>query len=96
MYGLGGKIVAIPNKRDELVTILIKGSRKMPGNKVYIVSKDNNDPNGVFVIEAWDSKESHQNSLKLESVQSAIAERKPLIANFESYTEITRIGGTGI
>ena len=96
MYGLCGKISALPNKRDELAELLLQGSKDMQGNLIYLVSKDNANSNDIFITEVWDSKESHQNSLQLESVQSAITKGKTLMTGFDSIAEFTPIGGNGI
>lgn len=96
MYGLIGKIISTDRKRDELIEILIDGSKNMPGNHIYIVSKDVANPNGIWITEVWDTKTSHQNSLKLESIKKAISKGKPMISTFEQSVEITPIGGMGL
>src|SRR5690606_36577216 len=73
MYGLIGKILAAPGKRDALIEILLEGTADMPGCLSYIVAKDTQDPNGIWITEVWDSEESHRASLSLPQVQAAIA-----------------------
>lgn len=96
MYGLIGKMIAKTGKRDELIDILISGIANMPGCLSYIVSKDTEDKNGIWVTEVWDNQESHQASLKLPSVQEAISRGKPLIEAFESHIETEPVGGQGL
>ena len=96
MYGLIGSMTAVEGKRDELIKILLDGVNDMPGCLSYIVAKDPNDANGIWITEVWDSKESHAASLKLPSVQAAIAKGKPLIAKFGSYNETEPMGGHGL
>ena len=96
MYGLIGSMIAVEGKRDELVRFLLEGVSGMPGCLSYIVAKDPKDANGIWITEVWDSKESHAASLKLPSVQAAIAKGKPLIAKFGSYNETEPIGGHGL
>ena len=96
MYGLIGSMIAVEGKRDDLVKILLEGVSGMPGCLSYIVAKDPKDANGIWITEVWDSKESHAASLKLPSVQAAIAKGKPLIAKFGSYNETEPIGGHGL
>lgn len=96
LYGLMGKMIAKPGQRDALIAILLEGSGSMPGCRSYIVAKDAKDENAIWVNEVWDSKESHAASLKLPSVQAAIAKGRPLIAGFDSYTETVPIGGVGL
>lgn len=96
MYGLIGSMTAVEGKRDELIKILLEGVNDMPGCLSYIVAKDPNDANGIWITEVWDSKDSHAASLKLPSVQAAIAKGKPLIAKFGSYNETEPVGGHGL
>lgn len=96
MYGLIGKITAKAGKRDELIKILLEGTKDMPGCLSYIISKDTEDENAIWVTEAWDSKESHKASLSLPSVKEAITRGRPLIAEFGEGTETEPIGGYGL
>ena len=96
MYGLIGKIIAFEGKRDELVHILVNGISGMPGCLSYIVAQDSSDPNSLWVTEVWESKEKHQASLSLPSVQEAITQGKPLIAGFGERFETIPVGGHDI
>ncbi|MBX3242886.1 MAG: antibiotic biosynthesis monooxygenase [Acidobacteria bacterium] len=96
MYGLIGKALAQPGKRDELIQILLEGTDKMPGCLSYVVAKDPKDDNAIWISEVWDSKESHAASLKLPSVQAAITKGKPLITGFGERFETEPIGGHGL
>lgn len=96
MYGVMGRMIAQPGKRDALIAILLEGSDSMPGCRSYIVAKDMKDENAIWVTEVWDRKESHAASLNLPSVQAAIGRGRPLIAGFDSYTETVPIGGVGL
>src|SRR4051794_1626171 len=78
MYGLISKIVAAPNRRGDLITILKESSREMPGCLSYVIAEDAADENGVWVTEIWDSEASHQTSLSLPAVKDAIGRAKPL------------------
>jgi len=69
MYGLIGKINTNSGQRDALIAILLEGTDKMPGCLSYIVAKDPADENAIWITEVWDSKTSHEASLKLPSVQ---------------------------
>jgi len=82
MYGLIGKIRAVPGQRDALASLLIQATSAMPGCLSYIVAADLIDPDALWVTEVWDSSTSHRASLNLPAVQQAIAKRKPLIAGF--------------
>lgn len=96
MYGIIGKMVAIEGKRDELISILLDGTKDMPGCLSYVLSKDLADPNSLWITEVWESQESHQASLSLEPVKQAIALGRPLIAGFGERFETMPVGGHGI
>jgi quinol monooxygenase YgiN len=96
MYGLIGKMKALPGKRDALIAILIEGVSSMPGCLSYIVAQDPADPDGIWVTEVWDSRDSHHASLSLPSVQQAISRGKPLIAGFGERFETMPVGGHGL
>lgn len=96
MYGLIGKIIAKDGRRDELIEILLEGSTEMPGCLSYIVAKDAQNENAIWVTEAWESKESHKKSLSLPSVKEAIGKGRPLIADFGEQIETEPAGGHGL
>jgi len=96
MYGLIGKMMAKPGQRDALVAILTADVSSMPGCLSYIVALDPKDADAIWITEAWDSQASHDNSLKLASVQAAIAKARPMIAGMEPGTVTTPVGGWGL
>ena len=96
MYGLIGKIIAVSGRRDELANILINGSREMPGCLSYVVAASLEEPDSLWVTEVWDAKTSHQASLTLPSVQTAIGLGRPLIAGFGERVETSPFGDFGL
>ena len=99
MYGLIGKMMAVPGRRDALIEILLEGTTgesAMPGCLSYVVAADATDPDALWVTEVWESEESHRGSLSLPSVQQAIARGRPLIAGFGERFVTTPVGGYGL
>jgi quinol monooxygenase YgiN len=96
MFGLISKISAVPGQRDALAAALLEGTTAMPGCRSYVIATDPQDPDGLWVTEVWDTRESHQASLALPAVQSAIAKGRPLIAGFGSRVETVPLGGHGL
>ena len=96
MYGLIGKMIAAEGKRDELIDILLEGTNEMPGCLSYIVSKDMNDKNAIWITEVWKDETSHKASLSLPQVQKAITKGKPIIAGFSDQTVTEPVGGQGL
>ena len=96
MYGMIARIKAQPGKRGELAAILLDGTGGMPGCLSYIVAEDAADPAALIVTEAWESKQSHDDSLKLPAVQAVLAKGRPLIAGFDRIAEMVPLGGLGL
>jgi quinol monooxygenase YgiN len=96
MYGLIGKMTTVPGKRDELAAILIESVSSMPGCLSYVVAKDGSDANALWITEVWDSEASHDASLALPSVNSAIGKGRPLIAGFGDRVVTIPVGGHGL
>ncbi len=78
-YGLIAQMLVAPENRDALVSILVEGTKDMPGCISYQVAKDAARADAIWVTELWADKDSHANSLKLPAVQAAIARGRPLI-----------------
>lgn len=96
MYGLIGKMLTHPGQRDALIDILLEGVHEMPGCLSYIIAHDPGDPNAIWITEVWDTHESHAASLKLPSVQQAIARGRAMIAGFGERYETGPVGGHGL
>ncbi|HWV59995.1 MAG TPA: putative quinol monooxygenase [Sphingopyxis sp.] len=91
-YGLLGQMMAVPGKRSELVAILTEATGEMPGNIAYLIGEDSANPDAIWIVELWNSKEAHAASLKLPAVQAAIAKGRPLIAGFGTRAEFKPVG----
>lgn len=84
MFGQINKIIAIAGKRDELIRLVMSGSQKLPGCRSYIVAKDANDSDVVWVTEVWDSADMHAASMDIPDVKASVGKAMPLIAGFET------------
>jgi len=97
MFGLIGKIVAIPGKREALLEVLLEASQSgMPGCLSYVIARDPSDDDAVWVTEVWEDAASHRASLGLPAVQATIARGRPLIANFAAQHVTEPVGGYGL
>jgi len=96
MYGLITKISSAPGQRDALAAILVEGTHAMPGCLSYVIASDPADGNALWITEVWETQASHQASLSLPAVQTAIAKGRPMIAGFGTRVETVPIGGHGI
>ena len=77
-----GTLGVKPGSRDEVVAILTRRNPQLEGAGclLYEVGTNAGEPDTVYVVELWTSAEAHQASLQLDSVQSAIAEARPLLS----------------
>jgi quinol monooxygenase YgiN len=96
MYGLIGKVTAVPGRRDVLAAILLKATREIPGCLSYVKARDRTDADALWITEVWEDRESHEVALTLPAVRAAIAEGRPLIAGFSDRVETLPLGGYGL
>jgi quinol monooxygenase YgiN len=95
MYGLIAKITALPGKREELIDLLKGSAYGMPGCLSYVVAEDSADENTVWVTELWDSKASHDASIKLPRVQDAASRAKAIVGRFERIAQTNPVWSAG-
>jgi quinol monooxygenase YgiN len=96
MFGLISKIKSVADQRDALIAILVQGTSAMPGCLSYVVARDAAEADAIWITEIWESRERHQASLSLPSVQQAIAKGRPLISGFAARYETQPVGGQGL
>ncbi|MCB0585591.1 MAG: antibiotic biosynthesis monooxygenase [Phaeodactylibacter sp.] len=99
-YGLYGKLNALPGKGNELAAILLEAAelvRNARGCNIYLIGKDANNADTIWVTEVWDSKEDHDESLKADAVRQLIGRAMPLLdGRPEGGTELEVLGGVGV
>lgn len=96
MYGLIGRMVAVAGQRETLIEILMNGVAGMPGCLSYVVARDPEHSDALWVTEVWVNALSHQASLALPAVQQAIQKGRPLIASMDAHTITEPVGGYGL
>jgi quinol monooxygenase YgiN len=96
MFGLIGSLRAAPGQRDALIAILLDGTAGMPGCLSYIVARDAEDDDLLWITEVWDAEASHQASLSRPQVQAAIAKARPILAGFGTRIVTAPVGGQGL
>ena len=99
LYGMHGRIRAQPGKGDDLETIMLAAADGLRGDAeclLYVVFRDDGDPDAVCVTEAWSTREAHDASLGRESVRAQIAQAMPLLAGPPDTTELRPVGGKGL
>jgi quinol monooxygenase YgiN len=96
-YGLHGKLKATNGNGDELASILNQASELVStakGCHLYMISKDTQKGDVIWVTEVWDTKEDHDRSLHLAGVRELISKAIPLLdGQPEKGLELEVIGG---
>jgi quinol monooxygenase YgiN len=99
-YGLYGKLQAQSGKGKELGEILLKAAKLMENAKgciLYLVNKEVGNADSIYIIEVWESKEDHDNSLKVPGVSELIKQALPILAEKPTGgTTLEVLGGKGI
>lgn len=100
MYLLHGKLTAKNGQSGELANILLEASKLVAtakGCKLYVISKELDEVNAVYVTEIWDSKEDHDHSLKVEGVKELIMKALPILdGQPKKGQEFEVLGGAGL
>ena len=99
-YGLTGKLLAQPGKRDDLIALLRRGATSMESEEIgclmYLICKASDDENGIWVHEMWTSKEAHDASLSVPAVREVIGQAMPIIAGMANQFEYEPVAGIGM
>lgn len=95
-YGLNGYLQAKQGHGDELADILLEAARGVSegyGCHVYLVSRDPQDRDRIWVTEVWESKQAHDDSLKTEATKALISEAMPIIAGAPQMGQVLEVVG---
>jgi quinol monooxygenase YgiN len=99
MFGMHGRFNAQPGHGEALAAILLEAADALRADErclLYVVSRDLDDPDAIWVTEAWTDREAHDASLQAPGVPEMIARARPLIAGMEGRAEFAPLGGKGV
>jgi quinol monooxygenase YgiN len=99
LYGMHTRIVAQPGHGDELAAILLEAASGLDANPdclLYVVSRAADDPESIWVTEAWTDRAAHAASLDDPAARALIAQARPIIASFADRAELRPEGGKGL
>lgn len=99
LFGLFGKLTAVPGKRDALAENLLKAADLMkgvPGCLLYVINTSDAEPDAVWVTEIWRDENAHGASLSMPGVRDLIQSTMPLLAGAPEGTRFRPIGGKGL
>ena len=60
MHAMIGRLRAQSGSRDELARRLVKDVADMPGCLTYLVTPDPDDPEAIWIAEAWITSDAHR------------------------------------
>ncbi len=97
-YGYIGSMRTRPQRRDEVIEILLSGADglRAAGCQLYAVATDAADDSVIWVTEIWDSAEQHDASLQLPETRAAIGQAMPMLTGEFTRQELTVVGGLGV
>jgi len=98
-YGLYTKLQAQAGKGKELGGILLKAAKLMEnakGCRLYIVNQGADNSDDIYIMEVWDSKEDHDNSLNLPGVRGLITQAMPMLDGKPDGITLEVLGGKGL
>jgi quinol monooxygenase YgiN len=84
VFGLIGKLIAAPGKRDEVMALVAAATSAMPGCVSYGVAADSSESDTIWVTEIWETEDDHQRSLQLPDVRAAIEQAMPHLVGGET------------
>jgi quinol monooxygenase YgiN len=100
LFGLHGRLLARPGKGDELEAVLLEAAEALNADDdclFYVVSRQPDNAEAVWVTEAWTSREAHRASLQDDATRAMIERAMPLIAELpERGVELRPVGGKGL
>lgn len=95
-YSLINKLITKPDKRDEVINILIKSGETFEDNAaclLYLVSEDVKDPNVIWVEDLWVSREAHAAALANPDLKPYFTKSLDLLEGKPEQIEIIPKGG---
>jgi quinol monooxygenase YgiN len=99
MFGMLGRLTAHPGRGDELEAILLEAAEALNADHdclLYVVQRPDDEPDSVWVTEAWTTEEAHRASLDRDETRALIKRAGPLLAGPPSPVRVRPVGGKGL
>lgn len=99
MFGMHVQLTARPGHGDELAALLLEGAdglASVEACRFYLVSRSPDDPDTMWVTEAWTDAEAHAESLRTDATKALMAHAMPLIGSPPETVELRPVGGKGL
>jgi quinol monooxygenase YgiN len=98
-FGMTTKVVAHVGQRDKLVELLLVAAERVaeaPGCYLYVVSTSREEPDGVWVSEAWRSKAHYEAWMSRPEVIRLTGAMARLLASRLDPVLVVPVGGKGL
>lgn len=98
-YALINKMTVKAGKRDEVVAILLESGKQFnnhPSCILYLVYKDKNDPDVIWVEDVWTSHDDHSAAMNAPEMRSYITKCMPLLDGMPQQIDVEFSGGKGL
>ncbi|KAE8763358.1 putative quinol monooxygenase [Georgenia thermotolerans] len=98
-YGLFTGFTAHPGRGAELLDVLLAAAEALradPACLHYVAGTAEDDPDAVWVWEAWIDRAAHDAALEPPEVRAAIARARPLLAGTAGRTAVRLHAGKGL
>jgi quinol monooxygenase YgiN len=99
LFGMQVRFTAQPGKGDELAALLVEaatGLERLDECLLYLISRDGEEPDQIWVTEAWSDQDAHTASLQDPAAQALIERALPLLAAPPEALHLQPIGGKGL
>lgn len=97
-FGLYGKLVAKAGQAEQVTAILQRNLEELrqAGCLLYLINRQQDQPDTLWVTEVWQSSEHHRASLQLPEVRAAIGDAMPLLTGEFDQIKLETLGGLGM
>jgi len=99
MYALINRLTAKPGQRDRVVEMLLESGKLFDDNpacELSMVAESVEDPDVIWVIDRWTSREDHEKALQQPELRPFVEKTVPLLVAMPEQTEIKPVGGKGL
>jgi quinol monooxygenase YgiN len=99
LFGIQVRFTARPGQGGALADMLLEAAEGLDDVAeclLYVVSRDAEDPDVVWVAESWSDQEAHTASLQDPGAQTLIERALPLLAAPPEAIRLQPVGGKGL